>query len=549
MIAFAVAAHALSIAHGFGAGLLCAACLYLGGLACMPRRWAKALGDGESPAMLGAAVYVIACWFGITFGITLAHLGMGFASVVLLLAVVRYRSIAAALQVRAVLTRGVLGWLGAFGLLYVLAYLFTMPPATSEYLPPAWTGNIDMMTYMRYTTHLLRLGPANLAGFSYLDWVYLQTPAVFYFLGGLSLLYGRDAMSAVMPAQFGLMALTGVFIARISRSIFRVSRGSAVAIACIFVSGPFFRYVTGAYFLSTMMSMPVLLFLLFKTAAYHSSRLLDNRAVLQFGSAYVLLLFMYPFLLFVGVAAQVALVVLTFFAESQAARGWSTWREATRNAGRTASAVLLSCGLVSTLLLSASGVVGRYGSVPLEGGRRGLAARHHLAALPCWACPDRVPIAVRCRTPLTAAGRLGSSASSRWPWPVCTSGGSARRRRPQQRTLVGLASGSFLLYSAYFVSVGPSYQQWKFASYTALPLSFVVFTGGWQLLQQSGAFARATRTPLWAVASSPRYSARSSWCWLAATSWSTRSATRRWCDSLGRCAISRPWTQIRACGS
>ena len=42
-----------------------------------------------------------------------------------------------------------------------------------------------------------------------------------------------------------------------------------------------------------------------------------------------------------------------------------------------------------------------------------------------------------------------------------------------QGAFAGLAGGALLAYCAYFVGIGPSYQQWKFASYSALPLSFV----------------------------------------------------------------------------
>ena len=124
-----------------------------------------------------------------------------------------------------------------------------------------------------------------------------------------------------MPAQFALTALIGVFAARISRSVFTVSRASALAIACIVVSGPFFRYVAGHYFLSTLMSTPILLYLLWTTVTCRSRGFLDAGLAIRFGSAYVLLLFIYPFLFFAGVAAQMAAIVLTLIAEFQSGGG------------------------------------------------------------------------------------------------------------------------------------------------------------------------------------------------------------------------------------
>jgi hypothetical protein len=316
MNATAILAHALGIAHGVGASLVCVACCYIGGLALIPRRWDQSLGPGESPAVAGAALYVLLCWFGITLGVPVARVAIGFAGVALVLAAARYKWIVTTFKAR-VLTRATLGWLLAFSLLYVLAYLFTLPPATDDYLPPAWTGNVDLLTYVRYTKYLLGLGPSNLVEFTYLNFTYLQTPAVFYLLGGLSLLFGQDPLSAAMPAQFALTALIGVFAARISGSVFRLSPTSSLAIACILVSGPFFRYVVGAYFLSTLMATPILLYLLWTTVEYRAQRVLDAGLAIRFGSAYVLLLLMYPFLLFAAVAAQVAAIALTLVAEFQ----------------------------------------------------------------------------------------------------------------------------------------------------------------------------------------------------------------------------------------
>ncbi len=46
-----------------------------------------------------------------------------------------------------------------------------------------------------------------------------------------------------------------------------------------------------------------------------------------------------------------------------------------------------------------------------------------------------------------------------------------------ERSFVALASGSLLLYCVYFLVQGPSYQQWKLASYGWLPFSFVGLAG------------------------------------------------------------------------
>jgi len=505
MRAVEILAHALSIVHGAGAGLACVAFFYLGGIVLVPRRWDQRLGLEATPAVLGAAVYVLLCWVGVTLGVPVAHVAIGFAAAVLALAIARYRWLGTVFSARAVFAGATLGWLSAFGVLYVLAYLFTMPPATPDYLPPAWTGNVDLLTYVGYTKYVLRLGPSNLVGFTYLNFVYLQTPAVFYLLGGVSLFFGQDPLSAAMPAQFALTALSGIAAAHISRSVFNVPRAAALGIAGILISGPFYRYVAGAYFLSTLMATPILLYLLWTTVACRSQRLLDAGLAIRFGSAYVLLLLIYPFLLFVGLAAQLAVIVL-MLADGYLPGGPAR-RDTVRHAGRTICAVLVPLGLLA-LCVRQPADVNRFSSGPsafrlawsIETARalseKGVAG---------WPLDLISPLAVL-GWPGTVTGRIQveNPAHRGWALAAFCAVASAlgllyfrrfrRHTTPAQRCFAGLAGGSFVAYCAYFSCIGASYQQWKFASYTALPLSFVVYAGGLQLFRHSAASARLAQT-------------------------------------------------------
>src|SRR5580765_5179855 len=345
--------HVLNMARGIMAALACAGVFYIVGSALVPRRWDKSVGCGESPAILGAALYVLACWFGVAFGVPVERLAIIFGGVALVLAVARWRWLMAAFTARGAFARGAVGWLLAFILLYVLAYVFTMPPVSADYLPLAWTGNIDLLTYVRYTKYFMRLGPANLPGYSYLDYIYLQTPAVFYLLGGLSEFFGREPLRAAMSAQFALAALIGVFSGRIARAVFQLPSGAALAIACVVVCGPFFRYIVGAYYLSTLMSMPILLYLVWMTVAdgVQGSRgflgFLDVGLAVRFAGAYILLLFLYPFLLLAALAAQAAAIGLRFVADLQATdQHRAAWREGVENAGRTISAAVTPLALL-----------------------------------------------------------------------------------------------------------------------------------------------------------------------------------------------------------
>lgn len=502
MNAAVVAAHVLSVVHGIVAALACLGAFWIVGLALVPRRWLASLGSGPSAVVLGAAIYVLVCWFGIELGVGLTRLALGFLAVVLALAVARRRRLLHAVGPRW-MSSGAASSALAFAGFYVLAYLFTLPPATSDYLPVAWTGNIDLLTYVRYTQYLERLGPSNVAGFSYLNFVYLQTPAVFYLLGWLSMLFGQDPLGAAMPAQFALTALVATMVARISRSVFSVSPSSALAIGAVAVSAPFFRYVAGAYFLSTLMATPVLLYLLWTTLEHRATRGFDVTLAIRFAGAYILLLFMYPFLLFAGLVAQAGAVGLMFVASGHTGEGGGrAWREAGRHAIRTASAMLAPLGLLAigfhervswsiemVRSLSRTGVAGwpldLISPLAMLGVPGAMTDRHQ-----CGDCPG-----IEIRDPAHRAWALAGFCAIALALVLLYFVRFRHRTSPAARALVGLAGGAFLAYCAYFLLVGPSYQQWKFASYTALPFAFVVIAGGWQLWHESAAFERLSRAP------------------------------------------------------
>ena len=497
-----LAAHALAIAHGIGAALACAALLYTGGLSVLPRSADKNLSRGESPAFIGAAVYVLACWYGVTFGVPVASIAIGSAAVVLLLAVLRFRWIGPAFKEQ--FGPASLRWVMVFVFFYALVYLFTMPPVTQDYLPPAWLGNIDLLTYVRYTKYALRLGPSNLAypDFSYLGFIYLQTPAVFYLLGALSLFFRADPLTAAMPAAFALAALLGLLAARISRSVFLVSRGAAVTIGAILLSGPFFRYIFGQYFLSTLMSTPVTLFLVWTTVSHRPSKLCDVAAAIRYATAYVLLLFLYPLMLGVGLVAQGATVVLLLLAEGQSNdRRHSAWRTARWNAVRRCVTIGVPLGLLALLLVRrliwSVGEALYLSRQNVNGWTLDLISPLAILGAPgTWVNALDCGFCVGLEVTGTSGQRLAAAivAVIAVGLPVLYFSRFRSRTSPTQRALAALAAGSLVAYYGFFLLAGVSYQQWKFASYVALPWSFVVLAGGLHLFDLSAPFSRALPT-------------------------------------------------------
>lgn len=492
--------HVWSIAHGIGASLLCAACFLLAGSLLIPRRWDESLGSGESPAIAGAALYALACWFGVTLGVPVSRAAMGFVITVVVLSAFRGRWLRSALSARGVASQPARRWWLAYCGLYVLAYLFTMPPVTSADLPIAWTGNVDLLTYIRYTRYVWDLGPSNLVGFDYLNFVYLQTPAVFYLLGALSLPFGADPLSAAMPAQFAFTALIGLVAARISASVFKLSRPAAVAIGAVLISGPFFRYVAGAYFLSTLMATPALLYLLWVTVEHRPRRFLDAALAVRFAAAYVLLLLIYPFLLFAGVAAQVAAIALAAIADVQSGHGVRlAWREAVLGAARKTAVVLAACAALALCFYERLGwslnMVHTLSEIGIAGWPLQLVSPLAMLALPgvrvdhagCATCVGIEITSSAYRLPAIAAF---SAIAGVLAWLYFRR--FRRETTTPQRTFVGLAAGALVVYCAYYWRLGPSYQQWKFASYTVLPLSFVIYAGALHLIRQSRMSMRST---------------------------------------------------------
>ena len=487
--------HLLGLAHGIGAGVVSFGVFFLCGLAVTPgardREAAQRSGFEATPAVLGAAVYVLLCWFGIRLKIPISTTIVAFAVLALVLVAARFRAVAAGLRARGAVSRRTLEWCLAFALLYALGYVFFTPSVSGEFLPLSTYKNQDLHFYLTFTRYLQVLGPSNVAGYSFLNYVYLQTPAVFYVFGFFAVFFGREPLWAAMPLQFACTGLIGLFVARLSHAVFRVPRVWAVAIGCVLVSGPFFRYVEGNFFLSTLMSLPVLLHLLWLTASGRPGRrLLDLSLVIRFGAHYVLLLFMYPSFLVAGLALQVVILGLVAVASIQSdPAGMAGWAAHLKQAGRSAAAAAVACGALVAMVpghFEWSIDMARYLSRPgVAGWPLDLISPLALFGVPghfdliSVGDPSRRPWAIGTLS-LIAAGLAG-----------LYFGRHRRHTTVAERTFAGFAAGTLLAYCAYFLLVGPTYQQWKFASYFTLPMTALVFAGGLRLLVFSAAGERA----------------------------------------------------------
>jgi hypothetical protein len=487
MITDSALTHAVRIAYGIGASITCAALFYMAGRLFLPRRWDDRITPGLAHGVTGAAVYVLVCWFGVSNGVPVANLAFAFAGIVALAACLRYRRVVELIRDRDVFTRAAGQAFSGFVLLYLLAYVLTSPPASSEYLPVAWSGNLDLMTYVRYTRYLLTLGPSNEGG-TYLDFVYKQTPGVFYLLGAFSLLFRQDPLNAAMPALFALVALIGMVAANVSRSVFQLTPRAALAVAGIFISGPFFRYIFANYFLSTLMAMPILLFLVWRTVEMRPKRALEPSLVIQFGSAYVLLFFIYPFLLFAAIGLQVAAIGLMLIAGLQLREQRPDAPQAVLAAGRMLATTLIVLAAIALCFWShmawSVNMIVTFSEKGAAGWPLDLISPRAMFAWPgARSTRMQVPSGLHGLAIAGFAGIAITSVMAYYWW-------FRRQTSAAQSAFAGLLAVAIVLYCVYFFVQGPSYQQWKFASYSVLPLSFVLYAGLWHLLWNPTAFAR-----------------------------------------------------------
>lgn len=489
----------LNLAYGLGAAFMSFGVFYLCGLTVMPRpgggQEAQRPGFDASPAVVGAAGFVLLSWFCIRLEIPVTTAIVVVLVLASVLVAARFRAGAMALLARGAVWHGALGWSLAFAVLYSLGYAFFTPPVSGKFLPLSTYENVDLFTYVTVARHMQAPGPSNVEDYaSFLRDVYLQTPAVFHIFGFFAVFFKQEPLSAAMPLQFAFSGLVGLTVARVSHAVFQIPRVWAVATSCVLVSGPFFRYVEGNFFLSTLMSLPVLLHLLWLTVAMRPGRrLLDLQLVMRCWSHYVLLLFMYPSLLVAGLVLQFVVLGLVAAASIQSdTNGVAGWTAHMKEAGRSAAAQVVA-------FVALVAMVPGHFQWSIEMVRD--FTRPGVAGWPLDLISPMALFGVPGRSDLIVVG----DPAYRW-WAI----GSlclialvlaglyfAAHRRDTtvaERTFAGFAAGSLLAYCGYFCLIGPSYQQWKFASYFALPMTAVVIAAGLRLLVSCPAVDRVMAT-------------------------------------------------------
>jgi hypothetical protein len=354
-----------------------------------------------------------------------------------------------------------------FALFYAIAYVFLTPPVLSGHLPIATIGNHDIFNYINIGDSLQHLGPSNIAGWSLVANFYGSTPAVFPALQAMAAFLGGGIMQAALPTMLGIVALIGIVVTSITQTAFALPRSASIALAAVIISGPLFRYTSGNYFLSQLMASLILLLLLGRTLECVGHKRCKSwlLVVATFAPYYILVYFLYPIFLVIAAGLQAILVAGIYLLS---ARG-----DAANETGEArATIVRWGVGILSCLIVVAAvdpvhfqQMVVRVLELSTTNAGWAMSLMSPTAIL---GLPGGLQITQRTAQFASTIVFLVVTAVIGYYYLIQETG-----RRPVAGTMLFfIAAIASALYATYFYVSGASYQQWKFATYLPLLMSF-----------------------------------------------------------------------------
>jgi hypothetical protein len=463
---------------GIVATLFVIAFFYAIGLAVIPTRYTKA-NETDSvtrPGVWGGAIAVLWSWYSlqlrIPFPLSIRVLGL----IALALIFIRRRNIFFGSRFKAIATQAP-RFISMYSMFYVVSYIFLAPPVSDNYLPITRIFNNDIFNYFVLGKYVQDPGTPNIANFSFFDtpsMMLLFTPAILTWINAVATVFRNDTLAATMPVIFGSASLIGCSVVYLSRIAFNLSWRYALCIGTVTVSGPFFRYIVGNYFLSSLSAIFFTLLLLKDSVKFvqfdHQSRW--SKFASRFAALYIVIFYSYPPLLVVAIGLQVGFcviylmlyrklhpltdsmaVIYTLKTIFQWGFGFISclalvvivdpWHA--HQMFRFLHVIQSKSGIGWPLdLISPFGIFGFPSTITLHG------PASHLIA-----------INVSVLTLL-----LLGCIYLRWAKRLTSVAGMS---------IFLLSSLSLLFYFAYFFHDGTTYQQWKMASYLPLPLAFAFF--------------------------------------------------------------------------
>jgi hypothetical protein len=460
------------MATGACAGLILIAWLYTLCLAVTPAKMYASLRSVPHIVAIGAALAVMWFWYSLRLHVPASTSAKVLFVLTIALIVFRRRAVCQFFDLKRVINRDSLFWIGLYVIFYSANYIFTLPPVTHDRLPIVRIFNNDIFNYINIAQYLQHLGPSNIAGFSFIQPLSTMvefTPSAFDIINGFAVFFNAETMRAAMPAIFSMAALGGCCITWIITENFKVPRFLAAALGFLFIGSPFLRYVIGNYFLSTVIAEFFVLLLLGKTA-----QLLRTNEPRKWTSVvwliapyHLLLFFTYPPLYVIGTGLQVGFVLLSLLLFD------SDRSDASNSLPQRAQ---VACKWVLAIVASSL--------IPMildpQHAREMLRLLFVISDKQTFGWPlDLIsPAAIfGLPAPLQVHRRnfqiLNVIALTLLFVAIFFFARRAKGKSNGRLVFLLLSALSFLLYFAYFFRSGPSYQQWKIASY--LPLFLAPF--------------------------------------------------------------------------
>ncbi len=252
-----VSAHLAALAYGLVVALCVLGAFYIIGLLVIPERWQSSLRWPDA-LVLGLTLYVVLCWIAISSrNIPLKFIPYVLAAIIWIPVFNRLRSLRGTLSTR-LRSREARRWLLDFSILYALAYVLT-PSAGPGFLPLGPGDNLTLVTYARYARQLFEFGTT---GIELAPFDYLQSPASMYVLAWQSLMFLRDPLQGALPTLFLLAALFGMVVTETARTVCGLTHRGSMAIACVVLSAPLFRWLMSAYGIAEVLAAVALLYVL-----------------------------------------------------------------------------------------------------------------------------------------------------------------------------------------------------------------------------------------------------------------------------------------------
>ncbi|RQH08354.1 hypothetical protein [Paraburkholderia dinghuensis] len=461
-----ILAHIWNIITGAGAGLILIAWLYVLCIAATPPKTKGAVYSVPHGTAIGASLAVLWFWYSLRLQIPASAAAIGLVFLTIILLICRRKAIA--INLKNIINSDSLFWVGLYVFFYITNYIFTLPPATPDRLPIARIFNNDIFNYINIAQYLQKLGQSHIAGFSLtqpLSPMVAFTPAAFYIINGFSIFFNAETMRAAMPAIIAMAALAGCAITWVIWRNFEIPRSLAAAVGVLFVSGPFLRYIVGNYFLSTIIAELFVILLLGKTAEllFDNKQRKWNSVVCSFAPYHLLLFFTYPPLYVIGTGLQGVFVLLSLFSVDKQDISASLLLKV-RDASKWMAAIVVSSVVpmildpwhardMFTLLFFISDKY-TFGW-PLD----------FIGPAAIFGLPTGLEIHARHSQVLNVIALTVLFAT------VLFFSARTKQRSGSRHVFLLLSAFSFLLYFAYFFRTGPSYQQWKLASYIPLFLA------------------------------------------------------------------------------